>query len=206
MSDNIKKDRVLVDPFIPNKPETPRKESPMVFDVPTKSTEDKKYIIFIVEGSSDGLYDGLFKICNSRTECYRHIKTLIETFGEDFNVYESKVITETKQIEAESGDSKYYMINYDDALTVYAFCKAVEMYYKGTVVDFDIDDYYAPPQQNEAPINNIDEAAFTYAMGIDDPIIAQAAMDTFKEVAQSKNKKNNYNLFDIQNGESSQNI
>ena len=52
-------------------------ESPIVFDVPTKSFEDKKYIVLINQESNDELFDGQYKICNGRTECYRYIQTLI---------------------------------------------------------------------------------------------------------------------------------
>ena len=83
-----------------------KSESPIVFDVPTKSFEDKKYIVLINQESNDELFDGQYKICNGRTECYRYIQTLIEAFGEDIDAHNSKVITESKQVEADTGNSK----------------------------------------------------------------------------------------------------
>lgn len=161
-------------------------ESPIVFDVPTKSFEDKKYIVLIYQESNDELFDGQYKVCNGRTECYRYIQTLIESFGEDINAHESKVITETKQTETDTGNGKYYMINYDDAISVYAFCKSVEEYYRGTAYDFSIDDIISPPEGVEVHIdeNKLNDEAFSYAASIEDPIIAKTAMDTFKERSQ----------------------
>ena len=160
-------------------------ESPIVFDVPTKSFEDKKYIVLINQESNDELFDGQYKICNGRTECYRYIQTLIEAFGDDIDAHNSKVITETKQVEADTGNSKYYMINLDDAISVYAFCKSVEDYYKGTVYEFSIDDVISPPEGIDISINEekLDADAFSYAASIDDPIIAKVAMETYKERA-----------------------
>lgn len=162
-----------------------KSESPIVFDVPTKSFEDKKYIVLINQESNDELFDGQYKICNGRTECYRYIQTLIESFGDEIDAHNSKVITETKQVEADTGNSKYYMINLDDAISVYAFCKSVEGYYKGTVYEFSIDDVISPPEGIDISINEekLDADAFSYAASIDDPIIAKAAMETYKERA-----------------------
>ena len=162
-----------------------KSESPIVFDVPTKSFEDKKYIVLINQESNDELFDGQYKICNGRTECYRYIQTLIESFGDEIDAHNSKVITETKQVEADTGNSKYYMINLDDAISIYAFCKSVEGYYKGTVYEFSIDDVISPPEGIDISINEekLDADAFSYAASIDDPIIAKAAMETYKERA-----------------------
>lgn len=187
-----KNDRIFktpVDPmqFDKNSPyyQGKKAESPIVFDVPTKSFEDKKYIVLINQESNDELFDGQYKVCNGRTECYRYIQTLIEAFGEDIDAHNSKVITETKQVEADTGNSKYYMINLSDAVSVYAFCKSVEGYYRGTVYDFSIDDVISPPEGIDIPISEekLNDDAFSYAASIDDPIIAQAAMDAFKERA-----------------------
>lgn len=161
-------------------------ESPIAFNIPTKSFEDKKYIVLINQESNDELFNGQYKICNGRTECFRYIHTLIEAFGDEIDAHNSKVITETKQIEADTGNNKYYLINLEDSVSVYAFCKSVEEYYKGTIYEFSIDDVILPPEGIDSPIDEekLNSDAFSYAASIDDPIIAQAAMDTFKERAQ----------------------
>jgi len=157
---------------------------PMTFDVPTKSTEDKIYIVIMEDESNDPMFDGQYKICHGRTECYRYIQGLIEAFGEDVPVHTSKVITETKQTETDTGNSKYYLINYDESLSIYAFCKAIEMYY--TDDKFSIDDHFSAPMNNDNYRQPISEKeAFAYAANIEDPIIAQAAIETFKERSES---------------------
>lgn len=178
------KGKPLVDPMIfeTDSPyyEGPKKElkQPMVFDVPTKSVEDKIFIVLIDMPSQDELFNGSYKICNGRTECYRYIERLIQAFGSDVDVHASRVITETKQTETESGDKKYYMINYEDSLSVYAFCKAVEANYDG----FSIDDFFSAPTEDTfepVDINNISQRIYATT---DDPIIAQAAIETYKEM------------------------
>lgn len=171
--------------------------NPVIFDVPTKSFEDKKYIVLIKQDSNDELFDGEYKICDGRTKCFRYIHTLFEAFGDEINAHESIVITETKQVEAETGNSKYYLLNLEDSVSIYSFCKSVEEYYRGSVYEFFIDDIVSPPEDVDISINEekLNDEAFLYASSIDDPIIAQAAMDTFKEKArmmhESKSKSIN---------------
>ena len=107
--------------------------------------------------SNDELFDGQFKICHGRTACYRYIEHLINAFGSDLDVHNSKVITETKQTESDTGNKKYYLINYDESLSIYAFCKSVENYYG--VDGFNIDDTFSPPTDNEEEfkLSNFDE-------------------------------------------------
>lgn len=175
------------------KKDTNKPVQPMVFDVPTKSFEDKIYIILLVGENNDSMFDGNFKICNGRTECYRHIQSLIEAFGDDIDVHESKIITETKQTETETGNSKYYMINIMESLSIYAFCKSVEGYYSNDT--FAIDQYFDPPNDNIKSTEVSNDDAFAYIASIEDDIVAQAAADTFRErEAELRKFLNNTNM------------
>ena len=190
----VNKNKSIIDPMAfekgsPYSIENKKPINPMVFDAPTKSFEDKKYIVFINMEGNDDLFDGSFKICDGRTSCYRYIQNLIETFGTDLDVHESKIITETKQTESETGNTKYFMINYDEAISIYSFCKSVEGYY--TDDKFDIDNYFSAPTM---PINNkqfndnIDALTYAYIASIEDPVIAKAAADTFREQYEARNQ------------------
>lgn len=147
-----------IDPMIFEKDspyyEKPEKEliNPMTFDVPTKSFEDKIYIVLMASDSNDELFDGQFKICHGRTACYRYIEHLINAFGVDLDVHNSKIITETKQTESDTGNKKYYLINYDESLSIYAFCKSVESYYGAD--GFNIDDTFSPPTIDNNELSN----------------------------------------------------
>lgn len=178
-------DKKLIDPIIfeNNKKNTEEVINPIVFDVPTKSFEDKIYLVLSVEDSNDCMFDGQFKICNGRTECYRYIQSLIETFGENYDVHESKVITETKQTETNTGNTKYYMIDLYDSVSVYAFCKSVEGYYND--FNFNIDDYFSPPDNSIGDhLKRVDRDAKLYSLSIEDQIISQVAEETLKERAR----------------------
>lgn len=137
--------------------------NPMIIDVPTKSFEDKVYIALIVLEGTDTFFDGQYKVCMGRTECYRYLEKLFETYGSDVNPYKSKIITETKQTETETMNTKYYLMPYGEIISVYAFCKSVEDYYGKTA--FDIDLYASEVEEDEdeeeeiessPALNNID--------------------------------------------------
>lgn len=130
-----------IDPMSFDEPASKKGTNPMVFDTPTKSVEEKLYIVFV--DMANDLFDGKFKICKGRTECFRYIETLCESFGTDFDPHTSKVITETKQTETKTENTKYYLINLEDSISVYSFCKSVEGFYGKN--DFKIDDYFNPP-------------------------------------------------------------
>lgn len=159
--------------------------NPLVVDALTKSVEDKIFIVLLKYDEGDGnddLFDGQYHICTGRTETYRYIEKLVQAFGTDINAHESKVITETKQTETESGEKKYYLIDYDDAISVYTFCKAVEENYEG----FRIDDFFtAPPADYQEPMT-VDNVASRFMAAIDDPVIAKAAIDTYRELHPNK--------------------
>lgn len=117
--------------------EKPKAIKVMDFDVKTKSVEEKRYIILLPMTSNDEMFDGNYKICTGRTECYRTIEHLLESFGTDLDIDNSIVITETKQTETETGDRKYYLLDIEECVSVYAFCKNVEAFYGDTAFDID---------------------------------------------------------------------
>lgn len=115
--------------------------NPMEFDVKTKSFEEKIYIILYRLNHEDDVeeaYSRIFSVCIGRTETFQDIKNKL-TSGIPVDVHRSKIITETKQTESSSGDKKYYLMAYEDAVSVYDFCKHVESYYSDD--EFDIEEY-----------------------------------------------------------------
>ena len=181
----IKKSGTAVDPMIfekdspySNTEDKKKSIQPMIFDAPTKSVEDKLYILFIVGENNDSMFDGNYKICNGRTECYRHIQSLIEAFGEDIDVHQSMVVTETKQTETDTGNTKYYLINYTEAISVYAFCKSVESFYSND--SFSIDAYFEPPREIDPIKSTFEDTSAPYATS-DDPLMAKIISETIQE-------------------------
>lgn len=153
-----KRAATLKEPMIFDKDQKDKKLiNPMVFEVPTKSYEDKTYIIFIKLDSDESYFDGRFKVVEGRTACYRTINRFLEMYGSDFNVYRSKVLTETKQTETDTGNTKYYFLPFDEAVSVYAFCKSLESFYGDTA--FDIDYYAADCDPNDDDEDNDDNIA-----------------------------------------------
>lgn len=113
---------------------------PMQFTVRNKSFEEKIYIILykINDIDEDLPESRTFSVCIGRTMAYSDIKNkLVE--GLDIDVHRSYIMTETKQVEAATGDEKYYMIPYSECMSVYAFCISVANYYGED--DFDIEEY-----------------------------------------------------------------
>jgi len=150
----MSEEKKLIDPIIPN--EDPKIISkfidrpgidkrtglinPMELDVRTKSIEEKIYIILYhtnPDDDMDEIYGQIFSVCVGRTEAYLDIKNKLES-GLDVDIHRSRIITETKQTEWESGNRKYYMIPYEECISVYTFCTTVKGYYGD---DFDIEDY-----------------------------------------------------------------
>ena len=115
-------DKKLVQPIIFNDENTSKQDEnaklirPIIFDAPTKDVEEKTYIILYnidPEDDMDEIDSRIFSVCIGRTDAYFDIKEKL-TSGLGVNIYTSKVITETKQTETESGDTKYYLLPYDD--------------------------------------------------------------------------------------------
>lgn len=113
---------------------------PMQFDVRVKSFEEKVYIILYTINNidEDDPTSKTFSVCIGRTMAYMDIKNKLQS-GLDIDVHRSYIMTETKQTETETGNGKYYMIPYDECMSVYAFCISVANFYNDE--DFDIEDY-----------------------------------------------------------------
>lgn len=161
MSEEIKKNKTPIDPVIfePGAPLAPKEEPkkkpirPAIFEAPVKSFEDKTYLVLIANDTDDDLSDGNFKICHGRTDCYRFIETLLESYGDSIDIHKSIVMTETRQTETETGDIKYYMINIPECVSMYSFCKSVESYYGE--YGFDIEGYNKGYSQEEIEDNKL---------------------------------------------------
>lgn len=144
-------DRELIDPMIPI--DQPKKAlvNPMIFDARTKSPEEKIFIILYLteEDEVDDEHRHIYSVCYGRTEAYNNIKNKLIS-GLNIDIHRSIVITETKQTETSTGDKKYYMVPFDECLTVYSFCNQVSGFYSDD--EFEIEDYDTTdiPEDKEA--------------------------------------------------------
>lgn len=143
--------RIGIDPFIPNKKEEEPFTDPISgksndglihpfeYDAKIKGPEEKIYIILYKLNSDedDEIYTQIFSICKGRTEAYYDIKEKLES-GLEVDVHVSKIITETKQTETATADKKYYLLPYDECISIYSFCKSVQEYYSD---EFDIEEF-----------------------------------------------------------------
>ena len=119
----------------------------------SKSFEEKIYIILVIGDNNDGFFNGNYIIANGRTECYRKIQNILEAFGEDIDIHESKVIVETNTLR----NGKPTLMPWDDCVSIYSFCKSIEEYYKG-VDSFNIENYnyektYENNENDNTPID-----------------------------------------------------
>ena len=140
-------EKELISPIIFNDEENTKKDNnsklvrPIIFDAPNKDVEEKTYIILYniePDDDMDEIYSRIFSVCIGRTDAYFDIKEKL-TSGLGINIYTSKVITETKQTETESGDTKYYLLSYEECINIFAFCTGIQAFYGDD--GFDINDY-----------------------------------------------------------------
>ena len=111
----------------------------LIIDVPTKHFEDKTYIIlYQIKNEEDKLYRQLFAIRKGRTQAISDIRDKLQS-GVDIDIHKSVIITETKQTETDTGNTKYYLIPLEESISVYSFWKSVEEYYG--LDYFDIEEY-----------------------------------------------------------------
>lgn len=138
----IEPKKSIIDPFIPNESsKQPEMIRPMTFIAKEKSIEEKIYIVLYKLNESDDTDETtskIFEVCIGRTAAYMDIKSKLQS-GLDIDVHRSYVMTETRQTETATGDIKYYMIPYEECITVYSFCISVSDYYADD--DFSIEDY-----------------------------------------------------------------
>ena len=147
----MEEEKKLISPMIfdnkeVNSPQEQKLIRPMEFDVPTKSFEDKTFIILykIISDGEEHEYENVYSVCIGRTETYNDIKEKLIS-GVPVDIHRSRITTETKQTETETGDRKYYLIPYEECISVYSFCTSVKEYYSDD--PFDIEDY----NDGEAP-------------------------------------------------------
>lgn len=137
-------EKKLIEPFIFNEDhrvtQNTTLQKAMDFDVRTKSVEEKIYIIlYKLDGDDLEEYQKqCFSVCIGRTNAFNDIKEKLIS-GLDIDIHRSIVITETKQTETASGDRKYFLLAYEDCISVYAFCISVKEYYSDD--PFNIEDY-----------------------------------------------------------------
>lgn len=137
--------------FIPNN-EDKQYIQGLNIDTPTKSFEDKTFIIlYKINDDSENGTQNIYTVCTGRTDAYLDIKNRLIS-GEDINIHKSVVITETKQTETSSGNRKYYLIPLNECLSVYSFCTSVREYYSNDT--FDIEDYNNDEIQ-ETPVEQV---------------------------------------------------
>ena len=112
--------------------------NPFRFEAKEKDFESKIYLIlYVINGEDDDISSKTFSVCIGRTMAYRDIKDKLIS-GVDVDVHSSKVITETRQNLA-SGDIKYFLMPYEECISVYAFCTSIAHMYEDD--DFSIEDY-----------------------------------------------------------------
>lgn len=134
-----------IDPMTPiDHNDIPHKtiERGMTFIAREKSTEEKIYIILYrlnnTSEDTDDVTAKTFEICFGRTAAYVDIKTKLQS-GLDIDVHRSYIMTETRQTETATGDIKYYMIPYEECISIYSFCVSVAEFFDSD--EFDIEDY-----------------------------------------------------------------
>lgn len=112
---------------------------PMQFEAKDKSFEEKIYILLytLSDIDEDDPASKTFSVCIGRTMAYSDIKSKLQS-GLEIDVHRSYVMTETKQTETRTGDIKYFMIPYEECMSVYAFCTSIGSFYSD---EFDIEDY-----------------------------------------------------------------
>ena len=72
--------------------------------------------------------------------------------GLDIDVHRSYIMTETRQTETATGDIKYYMIPYEECISVYSFCVSVSDFFNTD--EFDIEEYADGDVPEEGRLDN----------------------------------------------------
>ena len=130
------------DQYTPETQELSGKIDPLIHYAIEKSIEEKIYIVLYVlnseytEDDLDRIYHNIYSVCIGRSETYEDIKLkLNSSIGVD--VYKSIVITETLQTETSTSNTKYYLMPFNECISVYDFVKRVRPLMPKD--DFDID-------------------------------------------------------------------
>lgn len=148
MEENKKKK--MIEPIIFEDPNAPKQPSPFKHDIRTKDTEEKVYIILyqLDDDLVEETFQNIYTISRGRTPAYEDIQNKLQC-GLNVDIHRSKVLVETKQVQASTGDAHYYLLSIDDAISIYSFCKSIEGDYQN--YNFDIENYNDSdvPSENE---------------------------------------------------------
>lgn len=142
MEDNNRGYREELDQYTPETQKPKGLIDPLIHYAYEKSIEEKIYIVLYVlnpdytEEELDRIYHNIYSVCIGRSETYEDIKLkLNSSIGVD--VYKSIVITETLQTETSTSNTKYYLMPFNECISVYDFVKRVQPLMPRD--DFDID-------------------------------------------------------------------
>ena len=123
---------------------------PIQYEDREKTVEDKVYIIlYILNDEEDDVASKTFSVCIGRTMAYMDIKNKLQS-GLAVDVHRSCILTETKQTETSTGDLRYFIVPFDKAISVYAFCISQNEYFNDE--EFSIEDY----ADGDVPDNRMD--------------------------------------------------
>lgn len=123
---------------------------PIKFVEKDKSPEEKIYILlYELNDIEDDVQSKTFSVCIGRTMAYLDIRNKLQS-GLSIDVHRSIILTETRQTETETGYSKYFMVPFKDAISVYAFCISSAPYFNDD--EFDIEDY----SDGDVPENKVE--------------------------------------------------
>lgn len=187
----MEENKKFIEPMIFDNPEQDRGNKQLIklmdFDVRTKSVEEKVYIILYKIYEEEEIKNE-YSICYGRTEAYNDIKNKLIS-GIDIDLYKSKIITETKQTETSSGDRKYFMIPYDECISIYSFCISVRGYYSDD--EFDIDDYNdgEGPEEVNIPSEFEDRPTYLTPAQLEYKKLLEASMKRDKFLSALKKEK-----------------
>lgn len=161
--------------------EEPKYKRAVIIDVPTKHFEDKTYIIlYQIKNEEDKLYKQLFAIRKGRTQAISDIRDKLQS-GVDIDIHKSVIITETKQTETDTGNTKYYLIPLEESISVYSFCKSVEEYYG--LDYFDIEEY------NEGFEYDNEEDSTDSNPSLENRVFDEMTMEYKRMLSEAKMKK-----------------
>lgn len=149
----------FIEPMIFDDPSKQQQQNPglikgMDFDVRDKGFEEKLFIILYVIDDDDleEYQRHSYALCIGRTHTYADIKEKLLS-GVNVDIHRSKIITETKQTETKTGDRKYYLLPYEECISIYSFCTSIEDFYSDD--EFNIEDYNNSEVPEKDEIENI---------------------------------------------------
>ena len=165
---------------------------PMQFEAKDKDFEEKIYILLytLSDIDEDDPASKTFSVCIGRTMAYNDIKTKLQS-GLEIDVHRSHVMTETKQTETKTGDIKYFMIPYEECMSVYAFCTSIGAFYSD---EFDIEDYAdgdVPEDDRFGRLNTVlSSEQIEYRRMLEEAIGRDKFIDTMRQIYGPESSNN----------------